>query len=128
MRMMMHRNEGCKMNHRIGNYYAQNGRLIGHDAADVMGWVAAHSYTGTIWFNYGDDSDDIDVTDIFMGGGCVMTTQLDVIRAARINGYTIAMVDAIWVVREALGATDVSLKACVELHKLARAAETRVGQ
>lgn len=55
------------MNNRIGNYYAQDGRLIGHDAADVMAWVAAHSYAGTIWFNYGDDSDDIDVTDIFMG-------------------------------------------------------------
>lgn len=57
-----------------------------------------------------------------------MTTTADVAKAARINGYTIAMVDAVRVVRDTLGATDLSLKVCVELQRLAKEGEKRVGQ
>lgn len=51
-----------------GNYYVEPYTLIGHDAADVMAWVAAHpEYRGSIEFERWDFEGSIDVRDFFYG-------------------------------------------------------------
>lgn len=51
---------------QFGNFTAERYGLIGHDEADVAAWLAAHpDYTGGFWFDHGDGSDDIDVTERF---------------------------------------------------------------
>ena len=51
-----------------GNYYVEHYTLIGHDAADVMAWVAAHpEYRGSIEFERWDFEGSIDVRDFFYG-------------------------------------------------------------
>ena len=51
-----------------GNYYVEPYTLIGHDAADVMAWVAAHpEYRGSIEFERWDFERAIDVRDFFYG-------------------------------------------------------------
>lgn len=49
-----------------GNYYVEPYVLIGHDAADVMAWVAAHpEYRGAIEFERWDFEGSVDVTEFF---------------------------------------------------------------
>lgn len=49
-------------------YYNESANLIGHDAAQVNDWLAAHpDYRGFIWMSYGDGGDDVDVSSIFFG-------------------------------------------------------------
>lgn len=49
-----------------GSYYAEPYALIGHDAADVMAWVAAHpEYRGSIEFERWDFEGSISVRDFF---------------------------------------------------------------
>lgn len=51
----------------FGNFTAERYGLIGHDEADVAAWREAHpDYTGGFWFSYGDDSDDVEVTERFV--------------------------------------------------------------
>ena len=51
-----------------GSYYAEPRVLIGHDAADVMAWVAAHpEYRGSIEFERWDFEGSIDVRETFYG-------------------------------------------------------------
>lgn len=53
----------------FGNFHAERYGLIGHDSCDVMAWLALHpEYRGSIGFDYGDGSDEIDVTEIFFPG------------------------------------------------------------
>lgn len=48
-------------------YFNQHGQVIGHDAADVMGWLATNSgYDGWIWFDNGDGGDQVEVSEIFL--------------------------------------------------------------
>ena len=40
--------------------------LIGHDSGDVSKWLAAHpDFDGNIYFDYGNDEPQIDVTEVF---------------------------------------------------------------
>lgn len=49
-----------------GSYYAEPYTLIGHEACDVMAWVAAHpEYQGSIEFERWDFEGSIDVTETF---------------------------------------------------------------
>jgi len=49
-----------------GYFYAERYGLVGHDSGDVMRWLAAHpDYRGSIGFDYGDGSDEVDVTEQF---------------------------------------------------------------
>jgi hypothetical protein len=49
-------------------YFNEYNQIIGHDAAGVNAWLAAHpGYIGAIWASEGYGEDDIDVTDIFRG-------------------------------------------------------------
>lgn len=51
-----------------GSYYVEPYALIGHDAADVMAWVAAHpEYRGSIEFERWDFEGSVDVTEVFLG-------------------------------------------------------------
>ena len=50
-----------------GNYFVEPYTLIGHEAADVMVWLAAHpGYDGAIEFERWDFDGSIDVTGEFM--------------------------------------------------------------
>ncbi|HEV2518023.1 MAG TPA: hypothetical protein VGV07_22420 [Devosia sp.] len=47
-------------------YFNQHGQVIGHDAGDVMNWLAAQpGYDGWIWFDNGDGGDQVEVSEIF---------------------------------------------------------------
>jgi len=47
-------------------YFNQHGQVIGHDAADMMGWLATQSgYDGWIWFDNGDGGDQVEVSEVF---------------------------------------------------------------
>lgn len=49
-----------------GNYYAEPHTLIGHEAADVMTWVADHpEYRGVIEYERWDFEGSVDVTEVF---------------------------------------------------------------
>ena len=49
-----------------GNFYTDRGQLVGHYALDVNAWLAQHpDYSGSLFFDYGQGDDQIDVTDIF---------------------------------------------------------------
>ncbi len=51
-----------------GNYYVEPYELIGHEACDVMAWVADHpEYDGSIEFERWDFEGSIDVRDFFIG-------------------------------------------------------------
>lgn len=51
-----------------GSYYVEPYTLIGHEAADVMAWVAAHpEYDGAVEFERWDFEGSIDVTEVFLG-------------------------------------------------------------
>ena len=51
---------------QFGNFTAERYGLIGHDSSDVMAWLSLHpEYRGSIGFDYGDGSDEVDVTTIF---------------------------------------------------------------
>lgn len=57
-----------------GNFTAVGARgarygLIGHDSADVVAWLADHpeftADTGSIYFDYGNDEPQVEVTEVF---------------------------------------------------------------
>ncbi len=54
-----------------GNFHAVGARgsrfgLIGHDSTDVAAWLAAHpEFNGSIFFDYGNDEPEIEVTEVF---------------------------------------------------------------
>jgi len=51
-------------------YHNDFNQLIGHDAEQVNAWLAEHpDYDGSIYMNYGDGGDDVEVTDIFITAG-----------------------------------------------------------
>ena len=61
-----------------GSYSAEPYDLIGHDAADVMAWVAAHpDYLGSIEYERWDFEGSIDVREFFYGEADDETEQLE---------------------------------------------------
>jgi hypothetical protein len=49
-----------------GNFHAERFGLIGHDSTDVAAWLAAHpEFNGSIFFDYGNDEPEIEVTEVF---------------------------------------------------------------
>lgn len=47
-------------------YFNQHGQVIGHDAGDVMKWLAANpGYSGWIWYDLHDGGDQVEVSEIF---------------------------------------------------------------
>ena len=71
-----------------GSYYAEPRVLIGHEAADVMAWVAAHpEYRGSIEFERWDFEGSIDVSEMFLSedehaAGTVGGTAIELARVA----------------------------------------------
>ena len=49
----------------VGSQGARYG-LIGHYSTDVKAWLTAHpGFDGTIYFDYGNDEPQVDVTEVF---------------------------------------------------------------